>query len=148
MAEKKEDIKNKDVEKEESIVDKFEDVMNDVNDDTKSFTEKDINNGKVMAIIAYLGILCLIPYFGEKENKFAKYHAKEGVNLLLISIIGFAALGVLNVIFSVIHLGILISIIEWLFEIIIFALSIVGIINVANGKAKELPIINKFKIIK
>ena len=33
-------------------------------------------------------------------------------------------------------------------SILITVLSVIGIINALNGKAKELPIIGKFKIIK
>lgn len=59
-------------------------VFNDVKDDTKSFSEKEISDGKGMAILSY--ILPFIPFFAEKNNKYVRYHAKQGMNLLIIAI--------------------------------------------------------------
>ena len=107
----------------------------------EKFTKKDIEDGKLMGILAYLGILSLIPYLTEKNNKFVIYHAKLGLNLFIIEIIASVALSLL--VFTII----LIPVIP-LIEIGFLVLSIIGIVNVCNGEAKELPIIDKIKIIK
>ena len=121
-------------------------IFEDVKDDTELFDKKDIESGKVMAILAYIGILCLIPYFAEKNNKFVVYHAKQGLNLFIIEIIATAAVSMLSIVlFFLFFVGGLIGLAVSAGS---FALSIIGIVNVCNGKAKELPIINKFKIIK
>ena len=118
----------------------------DVKDSTKSFDEKDIENGKGMAILSYIGILALIPYFAEKDNKYVIYHAKQGMNLFLLEIAASVALGLISSILWILFLFI------WLLSAVVgiasLVLSILGIVNVLNGKAKELPIINKFQIIK
>lgn len=41
-----------------------------------------VKEGKVFAILAYIGILCLIPLLVKKENKFAFFHAKTGVGVI------------------------------------------------------------------
>ena len=37
--------------------------------------------------------------------------------------------------------------IGWLCGVVVFALAIIGIVNVVNGKAQELPVIGKFKLL-
>lgn len=118
-------------------------VMNDVKDDSASFDKKDIENGKGMGILSYLGFLCLIPYFTEKENKFVIYHAKQGLNLFICEVIVALAISLVSTILW--RVG---SLLESIFGLIAFAFSVLGIVNVLNGKAKELPVINKIKIIK
>lgn len=127
--------------------DKAKEIFNDVKDETNNFDKKDIENGKIMAIFCYIGILVLIPYFAEKNNKYVVYHAKQGLNLFLLDIIASLAVGIITGMLSFV-LAFLASIVSFVAGIFFFALSIIGIINVCNGKAKELPIINKIKLIK
>lgn len=131
---------------EKNLKDKASKVINDVKDDSNSFNKKDIEEGKGMSILCYLGFLVLIPYFTEKNNKYVIYNAKQGLNLFIYEII----FGVAVLIFSFIfwRIWIITNIIEFIYDAIVFAFSILGIINVLNGKAKELPVINKFKFIK
>ena len=130
-----------------NIGDKAKDIINDVKDESDSFDSREIESGKVMSILAYLGILVLIPYFAEKNNKYVVYHAKEGLNLFIIEVI----LGVIvSVLGSILYWRLywIYSIVRTIVGLLGIVLSVIGIVNVCNGKAKELPIINKFKIIK
>ena len=114
------------------------------NEETK-FTKKEVDDGKVMAILAYIGILALIPYLAEKNNKFVICHAKIGMNLFLLEVIASVALSVLGVTIVLLPLTLLASPVIGIGSLV---LSIIGIVNVCNGEAKELPVIEKFKIIK
>ncbi len=40
----------------------------DVKDETNNFDKKDIESGKGMAVLSYIGILSLIPYLTEKKK--------------------------------------------------------------------------------
>ena len=115
----------------------FNEVMNTA-DTTAEFTQDDINNNKIYAVLAYIGILFFVPLLAAKESKFAQFHANQGVVLFIAGII----CGAVNV---VPILGQIVSVIG---GIIVAVLSIIGLINAATGKAKELPIIGKFKLIK
>ena len=90
------------------------------------------SNKTVFAILAYLNILVVVPLAANKENDpFVKFHAKQGLVLLIGWVIGWAvyalpAMG--GLLGSLITLGCV-------------ALSIVGIMNVVNGQTKELPVI-------
>jgi len=101
-----------------------------------SDTDKEAN--KLMAVLCYLSLLVLIPYFGEKESKWVRHHAIQGLNLLIIELIG----GVIGI------FGFLGNMISTIISIYAFVVSIMGIIQVLNGEEKELPLLNKFQFIK
>lgn len=109
--------------------------LNDTPDTTSSFSSADVANNKVMAILSYFWILFLIPLFAAKESPFARFHANQGLLLFIWSII----VMILRKIWW--PLGAIGGIIS-------FILFIIGIVNAANGRAKELPIIGKFRLIK
>ena len=123
--------------------------LNNTADTTAEYDAQDIANNKVMAVLAYLGILVLIPIFAAKQSKFARYHANQGLVLLIASILYGIAYSILSSIILAIswRLYFIVSIIG-LVSIVITILAIIGIINAATGKAKELPLIGKFKILK
>ena len=51
----------------------------------------DFEKNKIFAILAYLGILVLIPILAAKDSPFAKYHANQGLVLLIGSFVAFMA---------------------------------------------------------
>ena len=93
-----------------------------------------------MGILAYLGVLVLIPLFAAKDSKFTRYHTNQG----LILFVAYLILGVLSAIFSK---GIL-SAIFGICDIILFVFTIIGIIHVCKGECTELPWIGKYRILK
>ncbi len=102
--------------------------------------DKTVAEGKVWAIMAYLGILCLLPLLLKKENKFALFHGKQG----LVLFIGEIAIAILNVIP-------ILGQILWFIGVIVFGIfSLVGIVQVLMGKYWKMPIVfdiaEKFKI--
>ncbi len=122
-------------------------LFTDVKDSSKEFSKKEQEDGKAMGILSY--IIPLIPYFVEKDNKFVKYHATQGMNLLIISLIYAVAYSILSFIFLFIPVvGWIVVALIGLLGFGILALCIMGIIDVCNGKARELPIVNKIKFIK
>ena len=118
--------------------DQVKSVINDVKNDSKDYTQDEINNGKLMAILAYLGLLFLIPLLAEKENKFVKYHLLQGINMFIWAMIFVIACAFVP------FVGYVLS---PLFGLCWFALMIMGIVNVCNGEAKEIPVINKLPVI-
>ncbi len=102
--------------------------------------DKTVVEGKVWAIMAYLGILCLLPLLLKKENKFALFHGKQG----LVLFIGEMAILILNIIP-------ILGQILWILGFLLFGtLSLVGIIQVLMGRYWKMPVIcdiaEKFKI--
>ena len=132
------------------------DFMNDVKklldtaDTTAQFDPADIEKNKIMAVLAYFGLLVLIPIFAAKDSKFARYHANQGLLLTIVSyvwgLVSSLIAGVAAVIAPV--LGIILGTVFGLVDLVFLAAMILGIINVLNGKAKALPIIGAYTILK
>ena len=91
-------------------------------------------DNKLMGILSYIGVLCLIPLLTKKDNTFVFFHAKQGVVLFIaeVATVFVAAIPLLGWVVAPI-----VSII-WLI------LAIIGIVNVLDGKQKELPILGKY----
>ena len=107
-----------------------------------------------MAVLSYLGILCLIPTFGAKNSPFARFHANQGISLAILGI-GYPIIkAILKSIFYAISysLGLTMSTILGILggavSLFVFVLSIMGIVYACKGEMKELPLIGKIKILK
>ena len=116
---------------------------------TPATDAQDAEQNKAMGVLAYLGILVLIPIFAAKESKFARYHANQGLILCIAAILYGVAYSILSTIILAIswRLYFLVSIIG-LVGIVFAVLAVIGIINALNGKMKELPLIGKYKLLK
>jgi len=108
-----------------------------------------------MAILCYLGILFLIPLAtnAHKTSPFVKFHLNQGVVFVLGSIAFGVVWGILIAIAIALMLvsyalGLILSAILYIALLAPFILMILGIVNAATGKFKELPVIGKFNIIK
>ena len=115
---------------------------------TAEFDPQDIEKNKVMAVLAYFGILFLVPLLAAKDSKFAKYHSNQGIVLFIAAIAAVIVSAILGAVFGAIKLGWLASIIGSLLSLCVGILAIIGIVNAVQGKAKELPLIGKFQILK
>ena len=132
----------------------------------KGTNKKDIESGKSMAILAY--IIAPIPYFTEKNNKFVRYHAIQGMNIFIIALgYSIAASIVINILGGILMGGCFnwwtgwggggmcetglfsfLSLVIWAPAVVIGVLDIMALISASQGLEKEVPIIGKFKIIK
>jgi len=99
--------------------------------------------------LAYFGPLCFIPMFAAKGSKFARFHANQGLTLFIACVAWSIVYSILNWIILAISWRLyFISSIIGLLSLVFLLLAVIGIINAANGKAKELPVIGKFKFLK
>jgi len=116
---------------------------------TNQFDPQDIEANKVMGGLAY--ILFFLPLIAAPQSKYARFHANQGLLIVLLSV----ALEIVIYILSLVMLSIfsyglwavwgIITTVLWLG---ILALEIIGLINGFTGKAKQLPIIGKITLIK
>lgn len=95
---------------------------------------QDREENKGMAMIAYLGILCLVPLLLKKDSEFSQYHGKQGLVLLIAWV-------VVNLLWAVPLFG-------WLLipvgHVVAVILMVVGILNAWHGEMKELPWIGQY----
>ena len=87
--------------------------------------------GDSLVILAHR-FLFVLPYIFRKDDDFAMYHAKQGMNLFIAGIIGDLVGGFLGF--------------GWLVALARIAFAIMGVSNVIKGLKKPLPYIgNIFK---
>src|SRR3989338_243662 len=109
-------------------------MANKIKTSSKQSSSSNIE-GSVMAcsILSYL-VIGVIWYFVDenmRKNEFVKYHAKQGLMLIIASI-------VFSIISTIPLIGWTIS---WILEIILLVWLILGIVNVVNHQKKPLFVI-------
>lgn len=113
------------------------DEQNNTNESPKTEEVKKLeapDKINLIAILAYLNILIIIPFLVAKDNVFVKFHIKQGLVLFTLSLI----VWVLNMSMTpFVFFGGLIN-------LFVLVLSIIGIINVVQDKEKELPLVGQF----
>lgn len=114
-------------------------------DVTELFDSSDIENNKFLALLSYVSFLVLIPVLDKKGSRFARFHANQGLTLFLLSVIINAVAKFMGKI----------PLIGWLFGLLagaaalgVLGLSILGILNVVNGRARRLPFVGHIKLLK
>lgn len=90
----------------------------------------DSEEGRMAAIMSYIPLLCFVPLLNMKDNKEARFHARQGMILFLIELV--AVLFLVDGISSFVFKGIL---------VVAIALSLAGIYFALQGKSYKLPII-------
>jgi uncharacterized membrane protein len=119
-----------------------------MSEENVSVDQKDAEANKLMAVLAYLGILVLVPILAAKESPFARFHANQGLILLIASIGGSIVLSIIGFILPL-ALYLVSSLLYLVYSLAILALAIIGIINAVKGEKKELPLIgNLLTLIK
>lgn len=107
------------------------------------FTKEDIEKTKSIAMWAY--VLFFLPLVVDscKDSKFARFHANQGLLLLIANVAG-------NIVVSILggFLGFLSSILSFGWWAVIMVFMVKSIMSANKGEANELPKIGKYRIIK
>jgi len=110
----------------------------------------DAQQNKAMGILAYLGILVLVPLFAAPNSPFARYHANQGLVLAIAEVAYGILVAILSTIFWAISwtIGSIMSTVFSLVWLGFLVLVIIGIMNAAKGETKPLPILGGITILK
>ena len=93
--------------------------------------DPEIQDGKFFAAIGYLNVLCFVPIFLKKGNKFAQFHGRQAIVLFILEV----AAGLISIIPAI---GDLVS----RFAFVVFGiLSLIGIMKVLMEEYWEMPVI-------
>lgn len=96
--------------------------------------KKEGTHKTLMGVLAYLGPLVIIPFLMAQDEPFVKFHIKQGLVLLIISIILWVAHGIAWSLWPI-----------WnLLNLMVFIFAIIGIVNVLRGKEEELPLVGQY----
>ena len=124
-----------------------------VTDTTSSYDKNDIEKNKVLCAVSYISILFFLPLVACPESRFGKFHANQALILLIASVILGAAGGALYTILWALPLipNFIKTFVDTALDIVLWAAPVAGmifgIVNAAQGKAKEIPLIGKFNLI-
>ena len=107
--------------------------------------EKNVKNEKLVAGLSYI-LIGIIWYFVDdkiKKSEFAKFHVKQGINLIIVMIFLSMCIALLNTLtFGILFL--IYQFITGVFTIFFLILLIIAIVNVLNHEKKEVLIIGQF----
>jgi uncharacterized membrane protein len=97
-----------------------------------SISKDEIEKGKTMAIVSYLGIIGLVIALATdgKKNEFTKFHMNQALPLVIAMLVA------------------PIPFIGWIVAIVALVLWIMGIMAAAQGEMKRLPITGNIELIK
>jgi uncharacterized membrane protein len=100
---------------------------------TQKTIDPEILEGKFFAAIGYLSVLCFVPLFLKRDNKFAQFHGRQALVLFILEA---AALMLVVVPF----VG------EFIFRLACFVFgifSLAGIVKVLMNDYWEMPVIHQ-----
>lgn len=90
----------------------------------------DVLDGKVIAILSYLSILCIIPLLFKKNNLFVLSHGKQGLVLFVAQV----AVFILHIILG-----------DWFLKLgmfVLLSLSFIGLLAVLRGQYIKIPVVS------
>ena len=125
--------------------------------------DMDVQQSKRIAWLSYMGLLFLIPMFVRRQSDYTRFHVKQGVTLFAVELaygVTYSILmAIINAIFPghytysylyylpsyYVHSSVynVFSFLLGLGYIFFLVVAIIGIVNAATGKRKELPLIGK-----
>ncbi|MBE6659529.1 MAG: zinc ribbon domain-containing protein [Ruminococcaceae bacterium] len=118
-------------------------------DTTAKYKAEDIDANRYVSILAYLHVLVVVPLFAMKESPFTQYHARVGLNLLVLHLAAEIAGSMLHSLIGWIPvIGAIVGVIFGLLNAALWGVSIFGIVSAAKGKARELTVLEPFKLFK
>ncbi|KUK77607.1 MAG: hypothetical protein XD93_0214 [candidate division WS6 bacterium 34_10] len=108
----------------------------------KVYTFQDIQfneANKTMAILACIPIVGLILLFTEKDDKFVRYMGAQFTIGALVSI-------ALSVLLAIPLLNIIIAIVAWIYNMALFVMMIIAMVQASKGERFDIPVISKYAL--
>lgn len=98
----------------------------------------------LMVVLAYLGILALIPYLTKKEDPDIHWHAKNGLGLLILDVVVIVVWTLLGFVLPSDLLGCGVSMLGCVVWIALLVLHIYCLIQAVGGKRPRIPVVTDF----
>jgi len=122
-------------------------------------SRQDVSEGAFLAAIGYFGVLCLIPLLLQPNNKYSRYHAKQGLVLFAAEVVlgvgGVILFWLTHLIFGLIliHIPVLGEFLNFIINVLVFwvfwgmlvagsfAFSVIGAYNAWGGNFWQMPLL-------
>ena len=104
-------------------------------------SREEIENGRVLAAVAYLPALCFIGLLGAPENRYVGFHARQGLLLFLVEIVACVALAIYDASLGRIPLlGFLIgAVVRFVLGFGLLGATVYGFLKGATGEMARIP---------
>lgn len=90
----------------------------------------DVDESKLMAALSYVGVLVLVPLLVRRDDAFVRWHAKQGLVLLIGMVMALLAVVWVPVIGNVLFL-------------VLLVVSVIGLVQALLGRRWKIPIIGQ-----
>ena len=90
----------------------------------------DIDESKLLAALSYVGVLVLVPLLVRRDDAFVRWHAKQGLVLLIGMVMALLAVVWVPVIGNVLFL-------------VLLVVSVIGLVQALLGRRWKIPIIGQ-----
>ncbi|MFH1354484.1 MAG: hypothetical protein ABIH36_04370 [bacterium] len=90
----------------------------------------DVDENKLLAALSYVGVLVLAPLLMGRNNSFVRWHAKQGLVILIGMVVALMAAAWMPVVGNVLFLVLLI-------------VSVIGLVQALLGRSWRIPIIGQ-----
>jgi uncharacterized membrane protein len=106
-----------------------------------AISREEIEKGRLLAAVAYLPGLCFIGLFGAPENRYVRFHARQGLLLFFAEVIACVALAIYDASLGRIPvLGFLIgAVARFVLGFGFLAATVYGVIKGATGEMARIP---------
>lgn len=97
---------------------------------TKKVYEADVEEHKLVAALSYVWILFLIPLLLNRDSKFSQFHARQGLILCIIEIVG--------------SLVFWIPVVGQILFLLVLIIAVMGFIKTLQGEWWKAPLIYRW----
>jgi len=99
------------------------------------------SDNTVMLVLSYLWILCLVPFFVEKEDREVAWHARNGIVITAAEIIAWVAVSILSAIPFINIIGCFLFLALWIGALV---LRIMAIVKATKGERFLIPGVSEY----
>jgi uncharacterized membrane protein len=101
-------------------------------------------NRTIMIVLSYLGLLALIPFLVEKNDREVQWHAKNGLLLFGAEVVIWILLSIFSTAVSFLDLGCTGCMLSAVFWLIILVVHIFAIVKGVNGDRLVIPGLSQY----
>jgi uncharacterized membrane protein len=125
----------------------------DTEDTTYEYSKREVAEGRKMAILCYIGFLVLIPFISSHSSRYVRYHVTQGMNLFCLEVLASILFSIvrkilMGIFFNSWAVSALLGFAQGIIGFVLFILAVIGVVNAASDKAREIPWIGSVRIFK
>lgn len=101
-------------------------------------------NRTIMIVLSYLGLLALIPFLVEKDDREVQWHARNGLLLFAAEVVVWIVLSIFSSVTAFVDLGCTGCVLTGVFGLIVIVVHIIAIVKGVNGTRLVIPGLSQY----